>query len=499
MTAVIILGTRLIGPADLYEKDQPKTIAYTADMVVNGRFALPRDVIYQSATKPPMYNWIDFAIVKTTGIFSEFTLKLPSVLGVILTSGFIYWFCRNAFPGSHGIWLGLFAAAIWWSFGLDIRHGSVIRLSYLARPDMLQCAFLTGAWLFAALAINRERSFYYPIIFWICVTCAVLTKGPAAIMVMVFATIFALIGSSRLKRISNLRFEIGIPLVIVCAGAWLGCAYLQNPEHVVNTILKAEVGARVLDKSPENISKPVYYTAMWFVTKGLPWSLIAIAGLVIWFCYRKLDRALLPAALWMVVAILLLSLPAGKRIDYLLPIYPPAAVMAAYGLAKLCGKRLSIALPILPVLMAGLLSYSFLGKFHETKSHDSDRAIAFVNQVKQIVGNDSVIVINRGKHPITTLLGRHQGSYLTRDDLMAAKWIIIPQQREIQAEIISEALPTGFETVENRPHEPLGLYRNGAAGLSIDRLIELLKAAGEWKIEDNPYHEPGTVWRGETP
>ncbi|MGN6504300.1 MAG: ArnT family glycosyltransferase, partial [Tepidisphaeraceae bacterium] len=225
MVIALIFGVRWFGPHDLYEKDQPKTMAYTADMLVNGRWSLPRDVIYQPATKPPVYNWIDAAAVKATGSWTEWVLKFPSILGSLATGAIVLLMTRRQRrdDGGNGWVAGMLAAAIWFTFGSDIRHGSVLRLGYLARPDMLQCAFLTAAWACATVALQREsrRRARAPALgFWVCVTLAALTKGPAAVMPIVYAVLFALPPMRKPRSVAdNLKkLHILVGLAILAMG-----------------------------------------------------------------------------------------------------------------------------------------------------------------------------------------------------------------------------------------------------------------------------------------
>ena len=77
LVMLVIFGCRWFGPSDLYDNDQPKTVAYTVDMVEHGRWLLPVDMLGRPATKPPMYNWIGAPFV-AAGWHDEFALKLPS-------------------------------------------------------------------------------------------------------------------------------------------------------------------------------------------------------------------------------------------------------------------------------------------------------------------------------------------------------------------------------------------------------------------------------------
>ncbi|MGC4032890.1 MAG: hypothetical protein QM754_14370 [Tepidisphaeraceae bacterium] len=551
--AVIVFGVRWFGPHDLYEKDQPKTMAYTADMVTHGRFALPRDVIYQPATKPPMYNWIGAAAVFVSGNWSEWTLKLPTILGTVATAGVV---CAVAKRRSGSV-VALLAVGIFFSFGSDIRHGSVLRLSYLARPDMLVTAFCTAAWFCFAIAVEKpsaKTAFTPAIVGWFCVTAAALTKGPLAALPAIFGIVYALLTppprsdlplrqEGRFTAVGRLWLHVGLPIVVLGFGAWVFAAARQDWSHVRDVMWGAEVAGR-LTETPEGFAKPPYYAVMWFVTKAQPWGGVALLAMAFVAWQPRLRRTAGPAALYLAIVLLGLSLPAAKRMDYLLPAYAPAAVLIAVAAAdvvrhRILGAFAVLAVPLLvaavfvttnhrpvdfavpaivalaagvflvierkrpvpvavlaivPVVLVGLLGKAQLTKSLEAKGHWSDRAVAFTKALRKAVRPEqSLVIINRGKHPLLTLLGRHQGSYLTPADLKNAEWVVLPEQPDLSPILLSDPLPEGFAEVENRPLVRLGLYRN----VPLDRLIAAQKACADWSPVENPYHAAGTVYRDE--
>src|SRR6478672_5763246 len=82
---VMLLGVLIFGPSDLYDKDQPKTMGYTADIIRNGRWILPLDVANQLPTKPPLYNWLSVPVVGWLGVWKEWGFKFPSIVAGLLT------------------------------------------------------------------------------------------------------------------------------------------------------------------------------------------------------------------------------------------------------------------------------------------------------------------------------------------------------------------------------------------------------------------------------
>jgi 4-amino-4-deoxy-L-arabinose transferase-like glycosyltransferase len=519
-TAIVFIARIAVGPADLYEKDQPKTLAYTADILLHGRFALPRDVIYQPATKPPLYNWLAACVMKVTGSWNELAMKSPSVLGAIGVAVVLTIVSRRGPPthtkehhapeacAAKGIAVAVLACVIWFSFGVDVRHGSVIRLMFLARPDMLQAFFLTGAWAVATLAFSRRATPASPprfaVLFWLCITGAILTKGPLALLAIVYALLAARLITGDWRSIRTLRPITGSLAMLAIVGTWLFFAYRTDPAHVRSVMLGAEIIDRVTQQTPEGLAKPFWYSALWFVSKGGPFAILALLTLPVIAAHKQWlrppDAVSLGAAIWLVVLLVGLSLPAGKRVDYLLPTFAPAAYLAARLLVSIC-RRASIPITLaglLPLYLSAMLARANLNSFHEAREHWSDRAVIFARDVRDRVGDDeSLLVLVRGKHPIMTLLHRHQGSALDLEQLRAARWIVLPLVDTMARPVAqSELVPFGFETLENRPQCVLGLFDMRSDDRpTLDELIKAQRAVATWTTDENPYRSPGTVWR----
>jgi len=88
---VIALAARILGPSDLWDQTQPKTVSYTTDMIVHGRWMLPIERGEFPATKPPLYNWLAAPVVKVVGFTSEWAHKSPSIIALVAVWTAIIW------------------------------------------------------------------------------------------------------------------------------------------------------------------------------------------------------------------------------------------------------------------------------------------------------------------------------------------------------------------------------------------------------------------------
>ena len=625
-------GRVWLAPPDLYRKDQNKTMAYTVDIVLNGRFSLPRDVIYQPATKPPLYNWLAAAVVGPTGIYDEWAQKWPSMAGAIVIAAALLIWCRRSFADRFEGWqawmIGLLAAAIW------IATKFTVSLLYIARPDMVQATCLILAWM-AGVAALRHRckrdARGAAIGFWIAVTAAALAKGPAAVYPILFVLIAAKLVVGRWGRLRNLYWIPGLLVLFGSIGLWLACAYRQDPQHVKGVLIGTEVVKRIAASNPEGFVKPVYYSAMWFVAQNPYWSAAAIF-VVLAMLVLSIRSALEPTydaipepmprgglhaertfvdyasasvrvdtsrplvwqalrigiarffagpigapTLWILVVLACLSIPKDKRMDFLLPTYPAVAIVCAYGLVAVLAKTAwgRYALPFAAVafviwqgrpmsvetigdaidrwmrpglmipaaytlkILAGLLLAAALAAvvwltrrfirlefvlvavgvlywsgtmvqsvYKQTRAPRSvtvsSSAADFATASRTIVGDDKVVCLIRSKHPLLTLMGRHQGSYLTRADIEQAEWVIAevskfphlkPRVKTRKAILVDYG--DIIDTERPIAEDHVGLFKiDRSAGVpSVDELVAIQKWVANWTNRDaNPYRSPNTVW-----
>src|SRR5205085_8277627 len=93
LCAVVMIAARIFGPSALQRQDQPRTASYTADIAANGRWLLPRDMLGEPATKPPLVNWLGAPLLMF-GFWTEWAVKLPMVLGSLTTLALTVWMAK---------------------------------------------------------------------------------------------------------------------------------------------------------------------------------------------------------------------------------------------------------------------------------------------------------------------------------------------------------------------------------------------------------------------
>lgn len=361
---ILTLAARMLGPGDLYDQTQPKTVSYTTDIVANSHWLLPIERGEFPATKPPLYNWFAAPLVALIGTSSELAHKFPSVLAFLTCWVVIVRLGRGLDDDPRGTlgWLAGIAFAV---------NYTMFKLAWLARPDMLLTLWLLLGWvsvtsLLVAEEEDRRSRFGRQFLFWLSVGLAALTKGPAALAIVFYALVAArlLVGSWR--AVGRLGWWWGLPLALAMAAAWLFAAWQINPRHFQQVLWHDEIYGRITGTGPEGPRtgltgwvQTLPNMPLYFLVRFLPWSVPAVLGLLaIWLDRASIRRSI--AGRWrygsmllIVLVVALFTLSAGKRADYIAIAYAPGALIAAWYLLDR-GPRLLTARPWLTPALAML-------------------------------------------------------------------------------------------------------------------------------------------------
>lgn len=342
VVAALAVAGRLAAPSDLWDQTQPRTIAYTVDMLVRGGSAwiLARDALDVPATKPPLVNWLAAPWVALFGRGCEFAHRLPSLLAAAAVVALLV---RSGERFGRGV--GWLAGLAW------LASYATFKLFALARPDMPLVLVSLLGWHAAVRALAREEGdARAAALFWASAILAAWAKGPVAVLLPAFAVVASLCLYGSLRPLVRLHPILGALAFVAVAPSWYLLAALIEPEHVRRTLLGDEVIGRISGLGPEGggrgpiaILLELWKMPFYFASRSLPWSIPAILAMLALIDRRETGQArwrsvqgggtLLCAALWLLLVIGAFSLSSGKRADYVAPALPMASLLAAWWLA----------------------------------------------------------------------------------------------------------------------------------------------------------------------
>jgi 4-amino-4-deoxy-L-arabinose transferase-like glycosyltransferase len=338
LSVLIMYGSRFIGPSVLQRFDQPKTATYTADIVVNNRWLLPRDMRGHEATKPPLVNWLAAPIV-AAGFWTEWAVKLPMTIASLVTLGAVFWFGRKLLgdtpdPTASGI-----VAAMAW-----LVNPANVTFVYHCRPDAVLVCLMTLAWITGTCALEGRppEAFRAAIIFWLCIGLGLLAKGPPALLPVLYVILAARLIHNKWSISKRIGWKWGWIIAAGIALAWYIPVAIYYPDHFRSTFIKKEVLAPLLgmgetfgnrdvsNEGPLLILKTLHSNPVWFLERFAPWSLAAVAALLAIRPRGWMRHPLAPAILWMLLVVACFSLVARKTADYIMPAYPAGAILATW-------------------------------------------------------------------------------------------------------------------------------------------------------------------------
>ncbi|HMN95307.1 MAG TPA: glycosyltransferase family 39 protein [Phycisphaerales bacterium] len=358
MVLAVLLG-RMLAPSDLWDQAQPRTVAYTADIIAHGgaSWILPRDADGLGATKPPLYNWIAVPFVVLIGRPVELAHRAPSILAMLGTLAVTIAIGRRLGRG-----VGWLAAL------MLVASYPIFKLGTIARPDMPLVFFLVVGFASSTRLLTRgagcsatagasgsavapARLVALRAAFWGALVAAAWTKGPAAILLLLHALVAARLARGEFRAVSAIGLWWALPALAVAA-AWPLGVWIVDARHLVEQLWREEFAGRVAGtgtegggRGPLGILLGMPSMPAYFVVRFVPWSILAIVAIAALVkaprpARRDPERILLiSSAVWIGVVLLLFSLSSGKRADYIAPAFPPAALLAAWWLVDSTGIR----------------------------------------------------------------------------------------------------------------------------------------------------------------
>ncbi len=296
------------------------------EMVQSGDWILPRVNGELIPSKPPFYHWIVGALSALTGAVDEITARLPSLVAAAGGVALVYAVGASRWqPLAGAVAAVVLATSPEW-----------VKWATTARTDATFTFLLTAALLLGErwLRVGRVRT----LLTLAAVTgAASLAKGFAGAALVALVLIIEIWRRGAWQRLRPLPL-LAAAVFIGVAGSWYAAAFARegfaffHKQIVVENLLRFLPSA---DGGPSRRHAWFFYGPM-ILTGMLPWSLALPQAL--YRSYReRLTADGLPGYLltWVVVVFSVCTMASGKRTNYVLPLYPAAALLIGRQLAVL--------------------------------------------------------------------------------------------------------------------------------------------------------------------
>ncbi|MCE5276725.1 MAG: glycosyltransferase family 39 protein [Planctomycetaceae bacterium] len=361
--ALVVILNSAAAPSNFYRYAQLWQAGAAMGMIESGDVLMPRTHAGGLMRKGQVFNILAAAAVLATGQHDDWVFCLPTGLATIVTALLVYvlgrrWFNRR---------VGLLAACLW----LTTLHAR--KLAFVATTDMMLTLWITLAVLCLDRLLfhpsPRPRALAWAAGLWTAMILAALTKGWGIVNVPLvagvaalgaalgpgfgdvghgvglkqsFAVVCRLVGQRWWQAAKTLRLWWGLPLLAAAVYAVLYAMGARAGDEFKG-VLDFEIIQRITgqgEHAPAAASLPVVLSLIYY---ALPASVFALGALAMVPARQWLTRegGIYVPLIWVIVTVVLFTLPHGFRPDYLLPCYGGLAIMGAWSideLARLAGR-----------------------------------------------------------------------------------------------------------------------------------------------------------------
>ncbi len=321
-----------LGIRPLMAPDETRYGEIPREMIASGNWVSPHLNSLRYFEKPPLGYWLNAASILTFGE-NAFAVRLPSALSVGLSALLIMLLLRQVSPRDE-VWAGPVAALVF------LTSLEVPIVGTFAVLDSMFAATLTLTMTCFFLASQAERGSsrrrWFLIAAGISCGLAFLIKGFLALVVPALTMGAYLVWQRRWRDLLGLAW---LPLIaaVLTALPWSLAIHRQEPDFW-NFFFWHEHVQRFLGGQTAQHSQSFWYFFMAAPALFLPWTfLLPAAGIGLNTGSRRPEaRQLIAFCLaWFCLPFLFFSLSSGKLVTYILPCFPPFAILVSLSLLTL--------------------------------------------------------------------------------------------------------------------------------------------------------------------
>jgi 4-amino-4-deoxy-L-arabinose transferase-like glycosyltransferase len=354
-----------LGTPGLWDIDEGNNAECAFEMWRSGNLLVPTFNYHMRFDKPALLYWCQAAAYDLFGV-NEFAARLPSALAALVTLLVTYELGRQMFGRTAGLLSGLVLAAA----PLFVAAG------HFANPDALLLGTSTAGMLLFWHDYRRNGAG------WLALTgvttgLAVMAKGPVGIAVPMAIVGLFLIWERQYRRLLDPRWITAGVLFLLVGGTWyIWVAVDTKGVWVKRFLLDHNVGRFLgwLMGYPgpmENHGGPPFYFVPILIAGLAPWSVFA--GVIGWHVWKTLHTPPSPTeedglphpersavrllTIWFAIYFVAFSVSSTKLPNYVLPLYPAAAILSGWwldrwrqGQAEVAGWLIRAGLALVAVL-----------------------------------------------------------------------------------------------------------------------------------------------------
>ena len=353
LVCVAVLFVNL-GRVNFFEPDEGRNAEKAREIILLNDWVTPHENFLPVLDKPMSFYWLVAFSYKIFGI-AEWSARLPSTMFALGCLILVYRFSMR--------WWGAWAAM--WSVLILLTNVEFFLLARIVIFDttLTFCVTLALCSFYSALhAENEKTKKIYCLLLYGALATGTLVKGLIGLVIPGMVGFVYLLIKNQWASLRRLYIIPGTLLCVVIIGAWYLWADARNPGYLRYYLWDEHLTRYLTDDF--NRENPWFYFFMVMAAGYSPWTLfLPFVGRYLW---QERDDKNIFLALWVALPFLFFSFSSSKLPQYLLPVYPPLALLSGQTLAHLFNelepkKRRLWYLPC--VFVASFVFFLFMGSF----------------------------------------------------------------------------------------------------------------------------------------
>jgi hypothetical protein len=307
----------LLGRIGLIEPDEGRYSEIPREMLERSDFITPTLNYVAYFEKPPLHYWLNAISFKLFG-FNEFAARCAGTLAGFLTVLLVYHTVRTLWGRREALLSAIVLGTSTGFLGQSRHNMTDMTLTFCLSASL--CFFITAVG-------KKEHKNYYYYLFYLASGLAVLAKGLIGIVFPAGIIFFYLLFSRRWQLLREMRLPSGMLLLLAVTAPWFVLVSLHNHDFAAFFFIH-EHFSRFLTSVHKRYQPFWYFIPIFFLTM-LPWAFYAPRALLHGLRRRaQEDNSLrLFLVIWVLFIFAFFSASNSKLIPYILPIFPPVAML----------------------------------------------------------------------------------------------------------------------------------------------------------------------------
>jgi 4-amino-4-deoxy-L-arabinose transferase-like glycosyltransferase len=301
-----------IGAYSLKEPDEGRYAEIPREMNELHDYVVPHLNYVRYFEKPPLLYWTTAASFKLFGT-NEWAFRFPNALCAFLCVIFLFFFIRRWFNDE----IAFLSSVI-----------LITSFSFLAMARIVTTDMLFTLWLFLSLLLfygyYREKKSFFIYFFYAAIAAATLAKGPVALILMGGTILIFLFTERNFRFITEMKLIKGLAIYLTITLPWIIAISLREKEFLYFFFMDQHILRFLTSKHKR--SGPIYYFLPVLFGGMFPWSIFIPKAIANIWKNKELKLMLI----WVFVVFVFFSISGSKLPPYILPLFPPMAIIIGY-------------------------------------------------------------------------------------------------------------------------------------------------------------------------